>query len=278
MGPKANVEATMMRMPAVADRFYPGAPAQLEASVRRLLPEVAETEKKHALAVVLPHAGYVYSGATAGQTLSRVRVPETVILLGPNHHGRGAPLALSTDDWQMPLGKVPVNKGMAEMLLQNSSAIVADREAHRMEHSLEVQLPFLQHLQQHLKIVPLVVSHIPYDLCQTVATVLVNIIKTYDHPVLLLASTDMSHYESRQHASRKDKQAIDRILHLDPQGLYTTVLGQRISMCGIMPTTIALLVALGLGATDAELVRYTDSGEASGDISQVVGYAGLIIS
>lgn len=268
----------MMRTPVVADRFYPGTPAQLQASVRRLLPEVAEAEKQHALAVVLPHAGYVYSGATAGQTLGRVRVPETVILLGPNHHGRGAPLALSTDDWQMPMGQVPVNKVMAEMLLQNASDIVADREAHRMEHSLEVQLPFLQQLQQHLTIVPLVVSHIPYDLCQTVATALVKVMKAYGHPVLLLASTDMSHYESRPQASRKDMQAIDRIRHLDPQGLYTTVLGQRISMCGIMPTTIALLAALGLGATQAELVRYTDSGEMSGDISQVVGYAGLIIS
>ena len=268
----------MIRMPAVADRFYPGSPVRLQAAVRAFLPEAAATGKQPALAVILPHAGYVYSGATAGQTIGRVRVPETVVLLGPNHHGRGAPIALSTDDWQMPLGKVGINTEFAEALLRNAPDVTADREAHRMEHSLEVQLPFLQQLQEHLQIVPLVVSHIPFTLCQLVAAALVKTIQEYGQPVLLLASTDMSHYESRQQAAHKDQQAIDRILHLDPQGLYATVLDQRISMCGIMPTTIALLVALGLGATQAELVRYTDSGEVSGDVSQVVGYVGLIIS
>lgn len=268
----------MTREPAVADRFYPGDPEHLRASMRMLVPAVAEEEKKRALAVVMPHAGYVYSGATAGATISRVRVPETVLILGPNHHGRGAALALGTEDWRMPLGTVPIDRELATALLRHSSSVVADSTAHLLEHSLEVQVPFLQQVQHGLCIVPLVVSHVSYDLCQTVARELAAAIRAHPQPVLIVASTDMSHYESRQQASRKDKKAIERILALDPEGLYATVIGNRISMCGVVPTTIALLTALALGATQAELVRYTDSGEVSGDIDQVVGYAGLIIS
>jgi AmmeMemoRadiSam system protein B len=268
----------MPRMPAVADRFYPGNPEQLRSAMDMLVPEVAEEEKEQALAVVLPHAGYVYSGATAGFTISRVRVPETVLIMGPNHHGRGAALALGTEDWQMPLGTVPVDRQLAADILRGSTTITEDDEAHLLEHSLEVQMPFLQQVQPQLQIVPLVVSQLSFSQCRKVAQELATAIRNYEQPVLLVASTDMSHYESRQQASQKDKLAIERILALDPQGLYATVIGQRITMCGVIPTTIVLLAALELGATKAELIRYTDSGEASGDTSQVVGYAGLIIS
>jgi AmmeMemoRadiSam system protein B len=227
--------------------------------------------------VVLPHAGYVYSGATAGRTVSAVAVPETVVILGPNHHGRGAALALGTEEWRMPMGTVPVDRQLAAAILERSTAIVADEEAHASEHSLEVQIPFLQQVQPHLQIVPIVVGHLPYGVCQAAARDLAGAIASHPKPVLLVASTDMSHYESRRQASRKDRLAIERILALDPRGLYDTVIGQRISMCGIMPTTIVLLAALELGATRAELVEYTDSGAASGDTDQVVGYAGLIV-
>ncbi len=268
----------MTRMPSVADRFYPGNPEELRSAMDKLVPAVAAENKQQALAVVMPHAGYVYSGATAGATISRVQVPETVVILGPNHHGRGADLALGTEDWSMPMGTVPVSRQLAAAILEQSTDIVEDQQAHLLEHSLEVQVPFLQQVQKKLHIVPLVVSQIPFALCQTVAHELAVAITSYDQPVLIVASSDMSHYESRQQAARKDQMAIERILAMDPQGLYATVLGQRISMCGVMPTTIALLTAMELGATRAELVRYTDSGEASGDTSQVVGYAGLIIS
>lgn len=268
----------MTRMPAVADRFYPGDPEHLRSAMEMLIPAVAEADKTEALAIVLPHAGYVYSGATAGQTISRVRVPETALILGPNHHGRGEALALGTEDWRMPLGTVPVNRQLAADILKDSLIIVEDEEAHLLEHSLEVQVPFLQQVQPGLRIVPLVVSQLSYSQCRKVAQELATAISNYEQPVLMVASTDMSHYESRQQAAQKDKLAIERILALDPQGLYSTVIGQRISMCGVIPTTIVLLTALELGATRVELVRYTDSGEASGDTSQVVGYAGLIIS
>jgi MEMO1 family protein len=268
----------MTRMPAVADRFYPGNPEQLRSALAILVPDVADEDKQPALAVVLPHAGYVYSGATAGATISRVRVPETVMILGPNHHGRGATLALGTEDWRMPLGTVAIDRQLAASILRTSSNIVDDSQAHLLEHSLEVQVPFFQQVQPHLRIVPLVVSHISYAQCQSVARELAAALREHPQPVLLAASTDMSHYESRQQASRKDQLAIEHILALDPEGLYNTVIDRNISMCGIFPTTITLLTALELGATRAELVRYTDSGEASGDTSQVVGYAGLIIS
>jgi len=268
----------MTRAPAVADRFYPGDPEQLRSTMDIFVPTVAAEEKKEALAVVMPHAGYVYSGATAGATISRVRVPETVLIMGPNHHGRGAALALGTENWRMPMGTVAIDRQLAASILQHSALVVEDSEAHLLEHSLEVQVPFLQQVQQQLRIVPIVVSHIPYELCRTVGRDVAAAIRAHRQPVLIVASTDMSHYESRQQAAKKDRLAIERILALDPQGLYATVLGSRISMCGVIPTTIALLAALELGATQAELVRYTDSGETSGDISQVVGYAGLIIS
>lgn len=267
----------MTRMPAVADRFYPQSATRLWAALENLIPAVPEEQRQQALAVVMPHAGYMYSGATAGLTISRVRVPETVLILGPNHHGRGASLALGTEDWRMPLGTVPVDLELARLILQRSTLIVEDQEAHGQEHSLEVQLPFLQHQQPRLRIVPLVVSHLAYADCETAGLELAAAIKALGKPVLILASTDMSHYESRPDAARKDHLALDRILAMDPQGLYATVLGQRISMCGVMPTTIALIAAKELGATRAELVRYTDSGEVSGETSQVVGYAGLML-
>ena len=268
----------MMRAPAVADRFYPGNPEQLQAALDVLVPVVAEQEKKKALAVIMPHAGYVYSGATAGLTIAQVQVPQTVLIMGPNHHGLGPALAVSGEDWRMPLGAAPIDRGLAASILQHSGVFVEDQEAHLFEHSIEVQIPFLQQVQKQLKIVPVVVSHIAYNLCETAAHELAAAISKQPQPVLMVASSDMSHYESRQQATKKDRMAIDRILALDPQGLYDTVHGKHISMCGVVPAVIALLAALELGATQAELIRYTDSGEASGDTSQVVGYAGLVIS
>jgi AmmeMemoRadiSam system protein B len=178
----------------------------------------------------------------------------------------------------MPLGPVPIERSLTVCILRNSEVIVDDDIAHLQEHSLEVQVPFLQFLQKNLKIVPIVVSHVSYEICQQAAHDLATAIREYGEPVLMVASTDMTHYESRRSASTKDHLALERIQALDPQGLYETVVGNRISMCGIMPTTITLLAALELGATRAELVRYTDSGEVSGDTDQVVGYAGLVIS
>ena len=268
----------MIRQPVVSDRFYPGDPNVLRQTLAELIPPIPDKEKRAARGVIVPHAGYVYSGAVAGETLARVRIPETVVLLGPNHTGLGQPLALGISDWSMPLGQVPIERQLAISILKHSEVIVDDDTAHLQEHSLEVQVPFLQYLQPNLSIVPIVVSHISYDDCQRAARDLAQAITAFSRPVLLVASTDMTHYEPRISASAKDRLALERILALDPKGLYETVLGNRISMCGIMPTTIVLLAAMELGASRAELIRYTDSGEVSGDTAQVVGYAGLVIA
>lgn len=269
----------MIRSPAVANQFYPGNSAELTRLLARLVPAVPEYDKQKALAVVSPHAGYIYSGGVAGETFSQIAIPKDIIILGPNHHGLGSMVAIVADgEWDMPMGAVPVNSKLAQTILSHSDIVDDDADAHRFEHSLEVQVPFLQYLKEDITITPLVVSHISYANCEKLGKQLAACIKEYAGPVLIVASSDMTHYESRESASSKDKQAIDRVLALDPQGLYETVLGKNITMCGIMPTTVALVAALELGADNAELVRYTDSGEASGDTRQVVGYAGLIIS
>lgn len=269
----------MLRSPAVAGQFYPASRDALAEMVSELMPEITPANKQDAIAVISPHAGYIYSGQVAGQTFAKVNIPENIIILGPNHHGRGAPLAImSTGVWDMPMGQVPINPALSELILKNASNIIEDNEAHRFEHSLEVQVPFLQNQQPNLKISPIVVSQISLKTCLATGQALARAIDEFGRPVLLIASTDMTHYESRESATVKDHLALDRITDLDPDGLYETVISKGITMCGIMVTTIALAAAKAIGATNSALIRYTDSGETSGDTNQVVGYAGLIIS
>ncbi len=269
---------TMMRQPAVAGRFYPGTAETLSQALTELFSATENTQKSKAIAVVSPHAGYVYSGTLAARTFSAVVIPETVIILGPNHHGQGAPISLSTKTWNMPLGEVSVDMEIVEQLLDNSKSIKTDETAHTFEHSLEVQVPFLQKLQKNLQIVPLVISQISYSLCEEVAESLVKAINGSKKELLIVASTDMSHYEPRRIAEEKDRSALECIEHLDPYQLYRTVIGNRISMCGVIPVVIALLAAKSCGAKNAKLIGYTDSGYTSGDSDQVVGYAGIVIS
>ncbi|MDG4476937.1 AmmeMemoRadiSam system protein B [Thiovibrio frasassiensis] len=267
----------MKREPAVAYQFYPGDPATLKETLDRLIP--AATAKQKALAVVSPHAGYIYSGSVAGETFAAVEIPRDILVMGPNHHGYGASVALMEKGaWDMPLGEVAINTVLARHLLAQTEIIETDTLAHRFEHSLEVQVPFLQYFRPDLTLTPLVISHLSFKSCQIVGEAIAAAIEQYGKPVLIVASSDMTHYESRESATTKDALALKQLMAMDPQALYNTVLGKKISMCGIMPATIALIAALRLGASQARLIRYTDSGEASGDINQVVGYAGVVIS
>lgn len=267
----------MKREPAVAHQFYPGDPATLHKTLERLIPETVSKQK--AIAVVSPHAGYIYSGSVAGETFAAVEIPRDIVVMGPNHHGYGTPVSLMDQGaWRMPLGEVKINTELAGQILAQTDLIEADTLAHRFEHSLEVQVPFLQYLRPDMTITPMVISHLSFKSCQVVGEALAAAIEHYNRPVLIVASSDMTHYESRESATEKDSLAMQQVIKLDPKGLYSTVLGKKISMCGIMPTTIALIAALRLGATQARLIRYTDSGEASGDTNQVVGYAGFVIS
>ncbi|MDR3631273.1 MAG: AmmeMemoRadiSam system protein B [Desulfocapsaceae bacterium] len=266
----------MARLPAVAGRFYPADPSELAREVRRLI-GTPPADRQKALALICPHAGYMYSGGLAAETIRQVIIPETVIILGPNHYGQGAAVALSTAVWKMPAGDVPIDMDMARAIMAALPAAKHDETAHRLEHSLEVQIPFLQEMQNNLTIVPVVLSALSYPQCEEIAAALADCIQQSGRDVLILASSDMTHYESRQVATRKDSLALDRLLNLDAAGLYQTVINEKISMCGFIPATIATLASLRCGARQARLVRYTDSGEASGDTAQVVGYAGLIL-
>jgi AmmeMemoRadiSam system protein B len=270
------ISAAALRQPAVADRFYPANPAILAREIEKMTPPV--DNPRPALAVVAPHAGFVYSGAVAAETFASVHIPKTVIILGPNHHGQGAPVALSTRDWQMPMGIVPNATDIGKALLAACPHILADELAHRYEHSLEVQVPFLQARQPEISIVPLVISHISYPLCQEVGAAIARVIADSGQDILIVASSDMTHYEPRAAADKKDHYALKKLADMDPSILYHAILDYQISMCGIIPVTIALIAAKALGATSAKLVRYTDSGEVSGDSSQVVGYAGVILA
>lgn len=267
----------MIRQPVVANSFYPGDPHQLQAVVTSCLTNHRSPAQK-ALAVISPHAGYIYSGKLAGKTLSSVTIPKTVVLLGPNHTGIGPQISLSRSNWATPLNTVACNIELSEKLLQNCDIITSDESAHSREHSLEVQLPFLQTLQPDLSIVPLTISSISFEHCSIVAKAIAQAITQSSEDILIVASNDMSHFLSKEEAGKVDRLAISKVLELTPEELYKTVIGNNISMCGVIPVTVALLASIEMGAKKCNLIDYTDSSEVSGDIGSVVGYAGLTIS
>ncbi len=265
----------MDREPAVAGRFYEGERRALAREVGAWLS--TPVEKVRALGVVAPHAGYVYSGAIAGAVYARVEVPARAIVLGPNHTGLGQRAALwpAGGGWRTPLGTVPVSTPLTEALAA-SPLVELDRAAHLREHSLEVQVPFLQAARPDVEIAALCLAHLPVAECQAIGRAVAAAARA--HGALVVASSDMSHYIPAAEAREKDRLAIDRILALDPEGLHRTVRREGITMCGVIPATVMLFAARELGATKAELVRYGSSGDVTGDDREVVGYAGLVVS
>lgn len=269
-----------MREPVVAGQFYPGTRAGIEKVFKGF---VNRAEKKEdAKGVVMPHAGYGYSGRVAGATISAVNLKSTYLILGPNHTGMGTAFGLmSNEDWQTPLGEVGVDKKLAQAILSSSRFIKEDKLAHTEEHSIEVQIPFLQYCSSaDFKILPLVIASADLNALQNVGKELAQAIKKIgiENDVLIIASSDMTHYESQQSAEKKDKLAIEAILKLDEGLLLKRVREMDISMCGFAPTIIMLTATKELGATKARLVKYQTSGDASGDYSAVVGYAGIVVS
>lgn len=266
----------MVRKPAVAYQFYPGDPTTLDKALRSMVDE--KVPKEDALAIIVPHAGYIYSGKVAGSIYSRVRLPDNIILIGPNHTGLGERTSLmARGEWEMPYGMVKVKEGLAHLLLEGSDIFADDTTAHIREHSLEVQLPFIHFFNPEASIVPITVMHMDYPMCEKVGIAIASAIKGYEGETLIVVSSDMNHYESQEITKRKDKKAIDRILALDPEGLLQTVTDEDISMCGVIPATISLVASRNLGATEARLVAYATSGDVSGDYHHVVGYAGILI-
>ena len=266
----------MKRMAMVADQFYPGSKAQLIEQIESMIDMKAA--KADAIAAISPHAGYMYSGSVAGAVFSRINIPHTVVLLGPNHTGFGAPFAVyKTGTWQTPIGDVGVDTELASMILDHCKTIKEDINAHISEHSLEVQLPFIQYLKKDVRIVPIVLGHGSFKDYQSIADAIAKSVKTYRHKVLIVASSDMTHYEPQDVASRKDNTAIKAILELDAGLLLERVEQHNITMCGVIPTAVMLIAAKALGARSARLIRYQTSGDVSGDMSSVVGYAGIIV-
>ncbi|MRS01822.1 AmmeMemoRadiSam system protein B [bacterium] len=266
----------MERQPVVAGQFYTSDPLRLKVQLEKFVR--AESRQEKALGVIVPHAGYVYSGAVAGAVYSRVKIPETVVILGPNHHGRGARAALSPPgEWLTPLGKAAINRQLSLLVRDNSNLVEEDDTAHQYEHSLEVQVPFLQFLRPDVTIVPLCVGFNDYSSCKILGLSLATAIRKYGQEVLIVASSDMSHYQPAEVARHEDNLAIQEVLKMNPEGMYSIVKGRGISMCGIIPATIMLVAAIEMGATKSELIRYATSGEVSGDFDQVVGYAGIMV-
>lgn len=267
----------MNRQPIVAGQFYPAGPA-LKKEVRAFLDLAGETSGKPALVAMAPHAGYVYSGAVAGKTLGRAELAETVVLLGPSHTGRGRRLAVWPDGaWHLPGGALAVETDLARAMLDADTRLAADYEAHLGEHSLEVLTPFLWVKNPAARIVPMVVSEYNPTVLSDVAVSLAGVIRAWPSPVSVVVSSDMSHYVSHEKARELDSLALDQITALSPMGLFSVVRDKGITMCGVLPMTLALFLAVELGATRAEVVDYATSGEVSGDYRHVVGYAGVIV-
>jgi AmmeMemoRadiSam system protein B len=266
-----------VRHPAVAGRFYPADRDSLLADVNSYLsPSEAPVP---ALGCVAPHAGYIYSGHVAGAVYARLDVPRQCIVLCPNHTGRGQPLSImARGRWETPLGQVGIGDPLATALLKACPELQEDSEAHRAEHAVEVQLPFLQARQPRLSFVPIALGTSRYESLAALGDAIAGVIALQKEPALIVASSDMNHYEPDPITRVKDHKAIDRILALDPRGLYDTVIDEHISMCGFGPTIAMLTAAKKLGATRAELVKYATSGDISGDRDMVVGYAGVIVS
>lgn len=271
----------MIRQPAVAGTFYPREPRELLARVQQFLDEGrAENpadSNMHVLACLVPHAGYIYSGAVAGAVYARIKIPKRVVILGPRHRPGGANFAINCEGaWETPLGRATIDSDLARALMTACPLLVEDDVAHRREHSLEVQLPFLQTISKEFQFVPFAIGSLKFDELAELGHALAKVISNSAEPVLIMASSDLNHYESEKITHVKDHQAIDKMLALNPRGLHDTVRRESITMCGCGPAVTALTAALDLGATSAELVRYATSADVLGDRDEVVGYAGMI--
>ena len=267
----------MIRLPAVSGRFYPNDPAQLKQQIDSFLTTEIQRSKIRAQACMAPHAGYKYSGHVAGAVYGRMEIPDRVILVGPRHFPRGASFAILSDrDWKTPLGLAPIDRSLAEKIKRACPLLREDSVAHESEHSLEVQLPFLQRLAPSFKFVPIVIGSSQYADLAALGVALAEVISAEAEPILLIASSDMNHYESEDVTRMKDRKAIDRVLALDPRGLFDTVRNEEITMCGYAAAVATLTAVQRMGAAHAELVRYATSGAITGDFQEVVGYAGMI--
>lgn len=267
----------MIREPIVAGHFYPASPSSLQAQIKGFVDEKAP--KEEVVGLVSPHAGYIYSGSVAGAVISRIQFKDTFIILGPSHTGNGKPFSIITEgSWQTPLGEVRIDSQLGEGILARSRHLEEDPVAHLYEHSIEVQIPFLQYFKRDAKIVPIVLSQASAATYKEIGKEIAGAIEELGAETVIIASSDMTHYESQKSASIKDNAAIEAILKLDEDELMRRIRQMNITMCGYAPTVALISAAKELGAKRAELIRYQTSGDVTGDYTSVVGYAGIIIA
>ncbi|MCK4994180.1 MAG: AmmeMemoRadiSam system protein B [Candidatus Omnitrophica bacterium] len=256
--------------------FYPDNPEVLNKTIAKLID--TGQKKEDCKAVLMPHAGYFYSGYVAGKTISTVNIPDTIIILGPNHTGLGMPYSmLRKGAWQSPFGNISIQEELASLILKNSGYFKEDETPHIKEHAIEVEIPFLQYFNKNISIVPIIISDFVLNNYRKAAAELANAIKKFAKPVLIVISSDLTHYESHEKVKEKDSQVIEAIQELDVNKLYEKVNTNKISMCGCAPACVGLYTALNLGAKETRLIDYKTSGDITGDFTSVVGYAGLII-
>jgi len=271
-----------IRKAAVAGQFYPGNAEDLRKTVESFARKAAGRPQTDAKAVLVPHAGYIYSGAAAGEVFAAVRLPRRVVILCPNHTGLGAPLALAPEGaWETPLGLAEIDAEMNAALLKECPGLEEDAAAHRRDHAVEVQLPFLQALRPGFRFSAVCVRSLDYEALESLGHALARVATAFrdagGEAVLPVVSSDMTHYVPASVAERQDRLALARVEALDPRGLYDAVLANDITMCGFAPAAAALVACRDLGATRGETVCYTNSGAASGDFAHVVAYAGVLI-
>ncbi|MCX8195141.1 MAG: MEMO1 family protein [Candidatus Micrarchaeota archaeon] len=272
-----------MRFPAVSGSFYSSSSSALKAEVRGYLEAAGqEVKKKEQLAIVCPHAGYMYSGRCAAYSFaacSNWKEKEiTAVVIGPNHTGLGMPISVSFEDWKTPLGEVKCDVELAGAIVKAGKIAQRDELAHFREHSCEVQLPFLQEACPHAKFVAVCMGIQDLAPAQELGRAIFEAIKKTRKNAIVIASSDFTHYESAESAKKKDMLAIERLLKLDEAGFESLVEERGLSICGHGPIAAAMHYSKLAGAKKCELLKYTNSGEASGDYYQVVAYASLAIS
>jgi MEMO1 family protein len=266
----------MVRSPAVAGRFYPSDARVLAEEIDAY--STGSGARIAARACVVPHAGYMYSGHVAGAVYASLEIPARCILLGPRHFPYGAPMAILTEgSWATPFGEVKIDSALAREVARAYPRLREDLMAHESEHSLEVQIPFLQRLAPGFRFVPVVLASGRYGALEELGHAVAQVVSAQAEPVLVIVSSDMNHYENDVITRGKDRMAIDRILAIDARGLYETVRREEITMCGYGAAVAGLVALRDLGAKEGTLVRYATSGDVSGDREQVVGYAGIVI-
>jgi AmmeMemoRadiSam system protein B len=263
-----------MRAPAVSGQFYPRNKNDLDREISQCFDGV-QAGQKPVLGAVVPHAGYIYSGSTAAHVYSMLPEADTFVLLGPNHTGYGSPVSVSSEIWSTPLGEVGSDIEFIKAL--PGRIIDTDETAHKYEHSIEVQLPFLQHRFHGFKIVPICMGMQDEETALDVGVELAEAVRKVNKKVVIIASSDFSHYKPDKVAREDDAYFIQSILDLDIPGFYRKLYERNASVCGYGPIAAMLTASKALGAKKGTLVKYSTSGDITGDLAAVVGYAGIIV-